>query len=56
MQKIPYMLIIGDKEVEARQVTVRLRNGDNLPAMSIPEFAALIAGENEAGRTGACNS
>ncbi|MHB1015541.1 MAG: His/Gly/Thr/Pro-type tRNA ligase C-terminal domain-containing protein, partial [Desulfurivibrionaceae bacterium] len=56
MQKIPYMLIIGDKEVEARQVTVRLRNGENLPAMSIPEFAALIAGENEAGRTGACNS
>ncbi|HEX9714173.1 MAG TPA: threonine--tRNA ligase, partial [Desulfurivibrionaceae bacterium] len=56
MQKIPYMLIIGDKEVEARQVTVRLRNGDNLPAMSIPEFAALIAGENEAGRTGPCNS
>ncbi|MFA6899494.1 MAG: threonine--tRNA ligase [Desulfurivibrionaceae bacterium] len=56
MQKIPYMLIIGDKEVEARQVTVRLRNGDNLPAMSILEFAALIVRENEAGRTGACNS
>jgi threonyl-tRNA synthetase len=50
------MLIIGDKEMEAHQVTVRLRNGDNLPAMSISEFAALIAGENETGRTGACNS
>jgi threonyl-tRNA synthetase len=56
MQKIPYMLIVGDKEVEAGCVTVRLRNGDNLPAMSIPDFAALIAGENEAGRTVACNS
>jgi threonyl-tRNA synthetase len=56
MQKIPYMLIIGDKEVEASLVTVRLRNGDNMPPMSIAEFAVLIAKENEAGRTGTCNS
>ncbi len=56
MQKIPYMLIVGDKEVESRQVTVRLRDGQNLPAMSIAEFAALIARENEEGRSGAGNS
>ncbi|MGV1098181.1 threonine--tRNA ligase [Thiovibrio sp. JS02] len=56
MQKIPYMLIVGDKEVESRQVTVRLRDGQNLPAMSIAEFAALIGRENEAGRAGTCNS
>ncbi|NTV12986.1 MAG: threonine--tRNA ligase [Desulfobulbaceae bacterium] len=42
MQKIPYMLIIGDKEVEAGQVTVRLRDGNNLPAMGVAEFAAMI--------------
>ena len=42
MQKIPYMLIIGDKEVEAGQVTVRLRDGSNLPAMTVAEFAAMI--------------
>lgn len=56
MQKIPYMLILGDKEVEARQVTVRLRDGQNLPAMTIPEFVAMVARENEIGRTGTCRS
>lgn len=56
MQKVPYMLIIGDKEVEAGEVTVRLRDGSNLPAMSIDAFAAMIAKENEEGRRGPCNS
>ncbi|HSH12631.1 MAG TPA: His/Gly/Thr/Pro-type tRNA ligase C-terminal domain-containing protein, partial [Desulfurivibrionaceae bacterium] len=42
VQKIPYMLIIGDKEVEAGQVTVRLRDGSNLPAMGVAEFAEMI--------------
>lgn len=42
MQKIPYMLIIGDKEVEAGQVTVRLRDGSNLPAMGVAEFAEMV--------------
>ncbi|MFZ5774414.1 MAG: threonine--tRNA ligase [Thermodesulfobacteriota bacterium] len=56
VQKIPYMLIVGDKEMENGQVTVRLRNGDNLPAMPVAEFAALIARENETGRSGACNN
>ncbi len=42
MQKIPFMLIIGDKEVEAGQVTVRLRDGNNLPAMGVAEFAEMI--------------
>jgi len=56
MQKIPYMLILGDKEVEARQVTVRMRDGQNLPAMTIPEFVAMVARENKNGRAGACKS
>jgi threonyl-tRNA synthetase len=42
MQKIPYMLIIGDQEVEAGQVTVRLRDGSNLPAMGVAEFAEMV--------------
>jgi threonyl-tRNA synthetase len=42
MQKIPYMLIVGDKEVELGQVTVRLRDGSNLPAMGVAEFAEMI--------------
>jgi len=37
-QKIPYMLIIGDKEAEKAAVTVRTRGGKNLPLMTEGEF------------------
>lgn len=43
--KIPYMLIIGDKEKEEGKITVRLRNGKNLEPMSPEEFATKIAAE-----------
>lgn len=49
LAKIPYMLIIGDKEVESRTVTVRLRSGQNLPEMSIAEVAAMIGKESQPG-------
>jgi threonyl-tRNA synthetase len=39
-QKIPYMLVIGDREVEAESVSVRLRSEENLGAMSIEDFQA----------------
>ena len=42
LQKIPYMLIIGDKESDKGGVTPRLRSGKNLPFMSGDEFTALI--------------
>ena len=42
LSKIPYMLIIGDKEVETHTLTVRLRDGKNLPAMPVEEFIDLI--------------
>ncbi len=48
--KIPYMLIIGDKEKMENSVTVRLRDGKNLDPMSIPEFGVMIADEVRAGR------
>lgn len=35
MEKIPYMLVIGDKEMENQQVAVRLRNGQDLGAMGV---------------------
>ncbi|MFZ5763787.1 MAG: threonine--tRNA ligase [Thermodesulfobacteriota bacterium] len=50
VQKIPYMLVVGDKEVAERQVTVRLRDGQNLPAMSLADFVALVAKESAAQR------
>ena len=38
--KIPYMLVIGDREAEARDVSVRLRTMENLGSMTVPEFLA----------------
>jgi threonyl-tRNA synthetase len=40
LQKVPYMLIIGDKEQAAEAVAVRLRNGEDLGAMPIEAFVA----------------
>ncbi len=37
-QKIPYMLVMGDKEVEAGQVALRLRSGEDLGAMAVEAF------------------
>jgi threonyl-tRNA synthetase len=37
-QKIPYMLVIGDKEVESNQVALRLRSGENPGPMSLEAF------------------
>jgi threonyl-tRNA synthetase len=45
LQKIPIMLVIGDKEVESTTVTPRLRDGNNLPAMSTTDFIDYIAKE-----------
>ena len=40
LQKIPYMLVVGDKEAEAGTVSVRTRGGVDLGAMPIDEFIA----------------
>lgn len=42
VQKIPYMLVIGDREVEGSQVSPRQRDGKNLGSLSIGEFIALV--------------
>jgi threonyl-tRNA synthetase len=41
LQKVPYMLVIGDREVENEAVAVRLRSGEDLGAQAVPDFAAL---------------
>jgi threonyl-tRNA synthetase len=38
VQKVPYMLVMGDREAEANQVAVRLRSQEDLGAMSIEAF------------------
>jgi threonyl-tRNA synthetase len=40
LQKVPYMLVMGDREVQAGAVAVRLRNGENLGAQPVPDFIA----------------
>ena len=38
MQKIPYMLVVGDRDMENGTVSVRLRSGEDLGAMSLSDF------------------
>ena len=40
LEKIPYMLIIGDKEMQSEQVAVRARKAGDLGAMSLADFTA----------------
>ncbi len=45
LQKIPYMLVAGDKDEAAGAVSVRLRSGEDLKAKSLEEFVALAKAE-----------
>jgi len=45
LQKIPYMLVIGDKEVLQGTVTPRYRDGRNLHAMTPDQFVTFIESE-----------
>ena len=37
LQKVPYMLVVGDKEIEGETANVRLRSGENLGAVPVAE-------------------
>ncbi|NLQ18501.1 threonine--tRNA ligase [Marinomonas sp. M1K-6] len=45
LQRVPYMIVVGDKEVEQQQVAVRTRTGEDLGVMSISEFEGLLQKE-----------
>ncbi len=45
IQKIPYMLIIGDKEVENNAVAVRSQAGKDLGVISIDEFSCMLSAD-----------
>ena len=45
MQKIPYMLVVGDRDMENGTVSVRTRQGEDLGAMSLDAFAAKCQSE-----------
>jgi len=42
LQKIPYLLVVGDKEVQAKSLAVRDRTGNDLGVMTIDEFSVLL--------------
>ena len=45
MQKVPYMLVVGDKEKEAGTVRVREHSKDDLGSMSLEVFKELLSKE-----------
>lgn len=45
LMKVPYMLIVGDREKDEGTVTVRRRDGQNLPAMTPEAFVDLVVDE-----------
>merc|ERR1711964_786973 len=48
LQKVPYLLVVGDKEVEADSVAVRTRSGENLGTMTVDEFIERFNAERAA--------
>jgi len=50
LQKLPYQLILGDKEMQARQVAVRTRAGEDLGAMPLEAFVTRLQAEAAARR------
>ena len=49
LQKIPYMLVVGEREAENGTVAVRLRSGKDLGAMTLDKFLARIKQAGEFG-------
>ena len=43
LERIPYLLVVGDREVEQNTVSVRTRSGKDLGSMSLDDFAALLS-------------
>ena len=43
LQKIPYLLVVGDKEVESNSVAVRTRGGEDLGSMTFDEFCTHLS-------------
>jgi len=42
LQKLPYQLVVGDKEVAARLVAVRTRKGEDLGQMALADFISRV--------------
>jgi threonyl-tRNA synthetase len=47
LEKVPYMLVLGDKEVEAASVSVRHRSGEDLGSIGLEEFTDILRDETD---------
>ena len=45
IQKLPYLIVVGDQEVESKKVAVRTRGGEDRGSMTVDELAGLLATE-----------
>ena len=45
MQRVPYLVIIGDKELEEKNITVRTQKGEDLGGLSVNDFAGVVKQE-----------
>jgi threonyl-tRNA synthetase len=50
MSKVPYLLVVGDREVENGTIAVRSRSGEDLGSMPVDEFVSVLA--DDVGRRG----
>jgi threonyl-tRNA synthetase len=48
LQRIPYLLVVGDREKENGAIAVRTRSGEDLGTMSIAAFAERLRAEQAA--------
>ncbi|HWG11450.1 MAG TPA: threonine--tRNA ligase [Rhodanobacteraceae bacterium] len=46
LQKVPYLLVVGDRERESGTFSVRARSGEDLGSMALPAFIERLAGES----------
>jgi threonyl-tRNA synthetase len=45
LQKVPYLVVVGDREMETETVAVRTRGGKDLGGMTLPVFSEKLAAE-----------
>ena len=45
LQKVPYMLIVGDREIDAEGAAVRMRSGEDLGTVPVPDIVGIISKE-----------
>jgi threonyl-tRNA synthetase len=45
LKRVPYLLVVGDQEMESGEIAVRTRSGEDLGKMSVDDFIAKLSDE-----------